>query len=378
VRLPGRRSEVTTRRAPLHELPPAVDALVYAAAGAVFGGVPAVFLDALRPGPATPWVCALVCAALALVRSTPVQLLLGGGRLDNRAPLRMLIGGTGFTVWLCTLGLPWLACAALAVTTTVHVGWSGHRTGRVGLLQGAVTVVALQVAVHRGWIPSLVDPVTGDVVAAVELVFFAALVINISLVTRDRERVQQALEDERARHTRDLLHAATHDRLTGLLDRAEVVRRLDDALTTASPSAQVAVLFADLDGFKAVNDTHGHDGGDRVIVAVAERLRGLVRDDEHVARLGGDEFLLVLTALPDEAAARAAVARIEAAVTGRYATGTASAPLGVSIGLALAAGPVPAAGLVAAADLAMYEVKARRRPGTTDVRLSAASEASPS
>ncbi|WP_167583168.1 GGDEF domain-containing protein [Kineococcus rubinsiae] len=369
---------MTTRRAPLHDLHPVADGLLYAAVGAVAGGVPAIFLDALRPGPATPWVCALVCAGLAFVRSTPVQLRLGGGRLDNRAPLRMLVGGAGFTAWLCTLGLPWLACAALAVTTVVHVGWSGHRAGRFGLLQGVVTVVLLQVAVHRGWVPSIVDPLTGDVIAAVELVFFAVLVVNVGLVTRDRERVEQALEDERGRHTRDLLHAATHDRLTGLLDRAEVVRRLEGALAHASPSAQIAVLFADLDGFKAVNDTHGHDGGDRAIVAVAARLRELVRDDEHVARLGGDEFLIVLTGLPGEEAARAAVTRVEDAVTARYDVGGAWAPLGVSIGLALAAAPVPAAALVAAADLAMYEVKDRRRPARAEARAVAAAPVPPS
>jgi len=338
-----------------------VESLVFALAGAVAGGLPAQLLTGLVAGTARPWTCALVCAGLGAVRSPAVQLRIGGGRLDNRAPLRMLLGGTGFTVWLCTLGLPWLASSALAVTTIVHVGWSGHRAWRFGMVQGVVTTVVLQLGVHRGWVPSLVPAATADLVAAVQLLFFAVLVVNTGLVTRDRERVQQALEDERERHTRDLLHAATHDRLTGLLDRAEVLRRLDDVLVTASPAARVAVLFADLDGFKAVNDTHGHDGGDRVLLEVAHRLRGLVRADEHVARLGGDEFLLVLTALPDEAAAVAAVDRIVAAVSGRYDLGSASAPVGVSVGLALAARPTPAAGLVSAADLAMYEVKARRR-----------------
>nr|WP_240895538.1 GGDEF domain-containing protein [Kineococcus siccus] len=242
----------------------------------------------------------------------------------------------------------------------VHVGWSGHRTAAVGLVQGLVTTVVLSAGVRGGWVPSLVDPTTADVVAAVQLLFFALLVINIGLVTRDREEVQRALEDEREQHTRTLLHAATHDRLTGLLDRAEAVRRLDAALAHAAPDAQVAVLFADLDGFKAVNDTHGHDSGDQVLLAVAGRLRGLVRADELVARLGGDEFLLVLTGLPDAAAARAAVARVEAAVAGRYDLGPGEAAIGVSIGLAVATGPAPAPGLVAAADLAMYEVKAGR------------------
>jgi len=359
-------------------LSPAAESLVYAVGGLLTGGLPALLLTHVLPGVAQPWTCALVCAGLGTVRSPAVQLRIGGGRLDNRAPLRMLLGGTGFTAWLCTLGLPWLACSALAVTTIVHVGWSGHRAWRFGLAQGVLTTAAVQLGVHLGWVRSLVDEETAHLVAAVQLVFFLALVLNIGLVTRDRERVQQVLDDERRRHTRDLLHAATHDRLTGLLDRAEVVRRLDDALAAASPSAQVAVLFADLDGFKAVNDTFGHDSGDRVLLEVAQRLHGLVRADEHVARLGGDEFLVVLTALPDAAAARAAADRIEAALTGRYDTPTASASLGVSVGLAVAEQPTPASGLVSAADLAMYEVKARRRPGTTDVRLSAASEASPS
>ncbi len=92
-----------------------------------------------------------------------------------------------------------------------------------------------------------------------------------------------------------LEHAATHDYLTGLPNRAWLVERLDAALTRSARSGHsMAVIFCDLDGFKAVNDNGGHATGDAVLVEVGRRLAAVVRDEDIVCRVGGDEFVVVV------------------------------------------------------------------------------------
>lgn len=116
------------------------------------------------------------------------------------------------------------------------------------------------------------------------LVFFAIVVLYSYSLTAKIERARQKLSHER-----------NIDALTGMLNRRALIERATQLFQ--SPEAhggRMVVLFADLDGFKSVNDTHGHHVGDKVLVAVAERILDNVRDIDLVARYGGDEFLLVL------------------------------------------------------------------------------------
>jgi diguanylate cyclase (GGDEF)-like protein len=98
-------------------------------------------------------------------------------------------------------------------------------------------------------------------------------------------------------------HLAGHDALTGLPNRVSFVRRLGELIATRAPDDTVGVLFLDLDGFKPVNDQHGHAAGDHVLAVVAQRLRTAIRPEDVAARIGGDEFVVALPLAGQEDAA---------------------------------------------------------------------------
>lgn len=152
---------------------------------------------------------------------------------------------------------------------------------------------------------------------------------------------------------RRLRHNADHDDLTGLANR----RTLDQELATqARRSGRLAVAFVDLDDFKGINDRHGHDIGDKALVAVARRLESATGDAGIVARYGGDEFLILLPDADLEQASKIA----EAAITlsnDRIAIGPLRVSLGLSLGIATARTPIAAAKLIRVADQALYEAK---------------------
>ena len=156
-----------------------------------------------------------------------------------------------------------------------------------------------------------------------------------------------------------LAHLAGHDPLTGLANRTLLFDRLTQALARADRSGRrAAVVYADLDGFKGVNDAFGHAAGDRVLAVVAERLLDLARATDTVARIGGDEFVLVLDGA-SEAGASSLVARIREAMAAPIELpGGEEVVVGLSCGWALAGDGVTVPDeLLGAADAAMYRVK---------------------
>ncbi|MEW1959833.1 diguanylate cyclase [Kineococcus sp. NPDC059986] len=166
----------------------------------------------------------------------------------------------------------------------------------------------------------------------------------------------------RKREAEQLEHAALHDPLTGLPNRA----RAEDQLVTALARTQrrgggCAVLFVDLDHFKDVNDTLGHAAGDQLLRDVADRLRGLLRTGDVAARIGGDEFVLICEDVADAQALSAIAARVSERISIPVDLGARTVTVTASVGAARTDGSLGADELMRAADRAMYRAKAAGR-----------------
>jgi diguanylate cyclase (GGDEF)-like protein len=175
-------------------------------------------------------------------------------------------------------------------------------------------------------------------------------------------QVHQGLEELKDR----LDHEASHDPLTGLANRRRFVDELKRIAGRGRPGSLLGVLFVDLDGFKDVNDNHGHQAGNDLLVAVANRLRDCVRPGDLVARLGGDEFTIVLTRLESAAPAAAVAERICRVIAEPF--DVVGQPLQVSTSVGVALAPAYRADtddLLRRADAAMYRAKAQGKAGWT-------------
>ena len=149
------------------------------------------------------------------------------------------------------------------------------------------------------------------------------------------------------------------DALTSLPNRVALHARLDEALAESERvGARTAVLFLDIDGFKSVNDTVGHRGGDIVLAEVAERLRGTLRRDEYIGRLGGDEFAIVMPHISDRSEISSIAQRIGGVLTFPFGVDAYRFSLSASIGVAIFPDDAPNRDeLLACADAAMYAAK---------------------
>ncbi|MGD8912389.1 MAG: GGDEF domain-containing protein [Candidatus Thiodiazotropha sp.] len=192
-----------------------------------------------------------------------------------------------FTMWIDIL---MASFAVLADTTISSPGFlvflmvilgNGMRYGLrlfgeavVGSLGAALLIVSLR----------LFDYVNLYSVSAIFFLVFFAIIVIYSYTLTAKSEVSRA----------KLAHERNIDALTGLLNRRALIERSSPLFQTEETCNSVVVLFADLDGFKTVNDTHGHHVGDRVLAAVANKIAKTVRSDDLVARYGGDEFLLLL------------------------------------------------------------------------------------
>ena len=162
-----------------------------------------------------------------------------------------------------------------------------------------------------------------------------------------------------AHSERDAMHSLAHtDPLTGLPNRRGLYAELASSLQRCTPHHLVAVYLLDLDGFKPVNDQHGHDVGDELLVAVAQRLRGHLRESDVVARLGGDEFVVMTHLLNQPEQAHDLGMKLLDAFRSPFALGNRQVWVGLTIGYALAPHDgSDAMGLLRLADAAMNSGK---------------------
>ena len=167
---------------------------------------------------------------------------------------------------------------------------------------------------------------------------------------------------------REVAFRAAHDALTELPNRSQAMALIAASLSRAVRNrTSTALMFIDLDHFKAVNDTFGHAAGDEVLQTVARRMRALVRDGDSVARLGGDEFVVLVESVEDEAAVVALAERIVDQVSSEVMAETRALRIGASIGVAFCrSGEADADQLLQEADAAAYRAKNSGR-GRVDV-----------
>ncbi|WP_146114597.1 bifunctional diguanylate cyclase/phosphodiesterase [Pseudomonas sp. MYb185] len=163
---------------------------------------------------------------------------------------------------------------------------------------------------------------------------------------------------EQRRYTEHIAFLASHDSLTGCPNREQFLQALTQALQECrSRGHSLAVLYIDLDGFKAVNDKHGHRLGDLLLKRVAERLRRRLRDHDLLGRLGGDEFVVLAHLDNDPELAQRVAARLVASLQQPFSVEGLALQVTASIGISLLNGQQEADDLLDEADIAMYQAK---------------------
>ncbi len=189
---------------------------------------------------------------------------------------------------------------------------------------------------------------------------FFALIVTLSASTMWQYLHVRRIMQLEAEARRRIRHMAEHDPLTELPNRRQLQEKLDLALAYAKRSGKkVAVMFIDLDGFKAVNDSMGHQAGDELLKVVAQRLRQATRSNDFVARLGGDEFVVVLSELDQLADATRLAAKLNNLISMPVPLTEGIARISTSIGISLfPANGRSSAELLGKADDAVYQAKA--------------------
>jgi diguanylate cyclase (GGDEF)-like protein/PAS domain S-box-containing protein len=429
--------------------------------------------------PYHPWTVVACAAVLGAISQPGAQRWIGGGRLENRAALRICLAVVTFAVIAVACGSPFMVPVYALIVASIHLHWSGWRAWRAAAVCSTAVTVAAEALVEVGWLPAALSIPREHAFAAVSLGVGTQALANLGATARRREQIEQELRrtesrfrslvdrsqdfvailapdwtleyvspsirrftrrhpeeligrrldellpsrtvqpvtaaatrvgggaagstetveielapgtgdgrwlrlvisnqlDDPAvagfvvngtdvtdsrRYREQLVHAATHDPLTGLLNRAAFVTELQRELATVSPQAPAWLVFCDLDGFKQINDTLGHDAGDAVLQHAARRLRLQADGGAVVGRFGGDEFTVLLR--PGSTADPAVLADQLAAAVAEPCplAGGRTVVVGVSCGLVTLDGHrLLADDVLREADQRMYERKRRAAP----------------
>jgi diguanylate cyclase (GGDEF)-like protein len=188
---------------------------------------------------------------------------------------------------------------------------------------------------------------------------YLLIIIVLFMYERINNRLRRERDAERAR----LAHFATHDDLTGLANRRYFTQRLNEASAqSAREGHQVAIVYIDLNEFKAINDSLGHEAGDRTLQVVAQRLSAILRTQDLLARIGGDEFAIIINPCGTRSELADLCVRLQSAIGEPFAIGDSRLTVGASIGTAI----YPGEGsnveqVLKQADIDMYAAKTGRR-----------------
>ena len=273
------------------------------------------------------------------------------------------IGAAGAALWIAFhLRHEGRRVVRLRVLASVIMGLAivgMHYTGMAAASfpEGSVCGAVINGGIDAQWLAVLVIVTTlGTIgIALVASLFDRQMRLRTGLLARSLERANDKL-----------VQAALHDPLTQLPNRSLLQDRIEQTLEKALRRGhRVAVMFCDLDGFKAVNDAYGHQLGDRLLVAVSERVARLLRPQDTLARLGGDEFVVVL-AIDEPEDAVVVAERIIASLSDPFLIEAAELQVSASLGIALY--PEDATSereLMGHADAAMYHTKQSGRNGYT-------------
>ena len=251
--------------------------------------------------------------------------------------------------------------------TVRYLSASGSRT-LVSFGKQTSTVARAKLAERLVLTASVRNPALGienNALGLAILVYGILLSVAMSLLVLRLARRHAGALEAVGEATEKLDFLAHHDPLTRLANRTLMIADLEDALDHARREAgNVGAIMVDLDGFKDINDTFGHQAGDRVLEVVAERLLTATRARDTVARVGGDEFVVVIGELPSDRYLETIAGRMTAAIREPIAIEHLAEPLRVTASVGVAHGPAESADLLLRrADDALYEAKARGKSG---------------
>lgn len=256
----------------------------------------------------------------------------------------------------------WANGSMLRVTGICSVTIDGRSTGQLEgeavpqsfriLLRSPADVVVLQ---HPSWWTP------AHAIALLSSSLAVTLVVLVWVISL-RKRVNQqtsAIRDSEERFR----HMAEHDSLTGLATRPVLHEHLSQALIRATQDeSHVALLMLDLDRFKLINDTLGHDAGDHTLRVTAERIRGIVRRTDTIARIGGDEFVVLIGDLADPEDAKKVAEKIVTALSASIEIRNSMVPISASVGICIVSGDeMNVDELLKSVDIALYHAKAQGR-----------------